>query len=154
MAAVGPQLRQPVGELRRDSLDAAGMDSLAADTRALVDEFAGAISELEEANQYPDGVEGLELAEAQGRLQIGHAVVEGRLQVALPEVDVDALVRTATGILGGTGTLTEVFLDYEIGRIKEFESGLLARLRQEGAILEAIRNSRDLSDDLMEKPEW
>jgi glutamine synthetase len=41
---------------------AAGMDSLAADTRALVDEFAGAISELEEANQYPDGVEGLDLA--------------------------------------------------------------------------------------------
>jgi glutamine synthetase len=43
-------------------IDAAGMDSLAADTRALVDEFAGAISELEEANQYPDGVEGLDLA--------------------------------------------------------------------------------------------
>jgi glutamine synthetase len=43
-------------------VDAAGMDSLAADARALVDEFAGAISELEEANQYPDGVEGLDLA--------------------------------------------------------------------------------------------
>jgi glutamine synthetase len=43
-------------------IDAAGMDSLAADTRAIVDEFAGAISELEEANQYPDGVEGLDLA--------------------------------------------------------------------------------------------
>ena len=43
-------------------IDAAGMDSLAAETRALVDEFAEAISELEEANQYPDGVEGLDLA--------------------------------------------------------------------------------------------
>jgi glutamine synthetase len=38
------------------------MDSLAGETRAIVDEFAGAISELEEANQYPDGVEGLDLA--------------------------------------------------------------------------------------------
>jgi glutamine synthetase len=43
-------------------VDAAGMESLAAETRAIVAEFAGAISELEEANQYPDGVEGLELA--------------------------------------------------------------------------------------------
>jgi glutamine synthetase len=43
-------------------IDAAGMESLAGETRALVDEFAGAISELEEANQYPDGVEGLDLA--------------------------------------------------------------------------------------------
>ena len=43
-------------------IDAAGMESLAGETRAVVAEFAGAISELEEANQYPDGVEGLELA--------------------------------------------------------------------------------------------
>jgi glutamine synthetase len=43
-------------------IDAAGMESLAAETRAIVDEFADAISELEEANPYPDGVEGLELA--------------------------------------------------------------------------------------------
>jgi len=43
-------------------IDAAGMESLAGETRALADEFAGAISKLEEANQYPDGVEGLELA--------------------------------------------------------------------------------------------
>ena len=43
-------------------VDAAGMESLAAETRAIADEFAGAISELEEANSYPDGVEGLELA--------------------------------------------------------------------------------------------
>jgi glutamine synthetase len=43
-------------------IDAAGMDSLAGETRAIVGEFADAIAELEEANQYPDGVEGLELA--------------------------------------------------------------------------------------------
>jgi glutamine synthetase len=43
-------------------IDAAGMVSLAAETRAIVDEFADTISELEEANQYPDGVEGLDLA--------------------------------------------------------------------------------------------
>ena len=43
-------------------VDAAGMESLAAETRAIVNEFADAISELEEANQFPDGVEGLELA--------------------------------------------------------------------------------------------
>jgi glutamine synthetase len=43
-------------------IDAAGMDALAAETRTLVDEFAFAIGELEEANHYPDGVEGLDLA--------------------------------------------------------------------------------------------
>ena len=36
--------------------------TLAGEARALVDEFADAIAELEEANLYPDGVEGLELA--------------------------------------------------------------------------------------------
>ena len=43
-------------------IDAAGVDALAAETRSLVDEFAQAIKELEAANHYPDGVEGLELA--------------------------------------------------------------------------------------------
>jgi F-type H+-transporting ATPase subunit alpha len=38
-----------------------------------------------------------------------------------------------------------------VARIREFESGLLARLRQEGTILEAIRTSRDLSDDVAGK---
>jgi F-type H+-transporting ATPase subunit alpha len=38
-----------------------------------------------------------------------------------------------------------------VARIREFESGLLARLRQEGTILEDIRTSRDLSDDLAGK---
>jgi F-type H+-transporting ATPase subunit alpha len=35
-----------------------------------------------------------------------------------------------------------------VSRVKEFEAGLLARLRQEGTILDAIRTSRDLSDDV------
>ena len=43
-------------------IDAAGMDALAAETRTLVGEFADAIGELEEANHYPDGIEGLDLA--------------------------------------------------------------------------------------------
>jgi glutamine synthetase len=43
-------------------VDAAGMDALAGEARTLAGEFADAISALEEANQYPDGVEGLELA--------------------------------------------------------------------------------------------
>jgi F-type H+-transporting ATPase subunit alpha len=34
-----------------------------------------------------------------------------------------------------------------VNKIKEFESGLLAKLRAEGSILEAIRTSADLSDD-------
>jgi glutamine synthetase len=43
-------------------VEAAGMDALAAEARTLTGEFAEAISALEEANSYPDGVEGLELA--------------------------------------------------------------------------------------------
>lgn len=43
--------------------DAAGMDGLATEARELTDEFASAISALEAANAYPDGVEGLALAE-------------------------------------------------------------------------------------------
>jgi glutamine synthetase len=43
-------------------VDAAGMDGLASDARSLVGEFVEAIGELEAANVYPDGVEGLELA--------------------------------------------------------------------------------------------
>jgi glutamine synthetase len=39
------------------------MDALASETRATVDEFIDAIGELEAANVYPDGVEGLDLAE-------------------------------------------------------------------------------------------
>jgi glutamine synthetase len=43
-------------------VEAAGMEALASETRALVGEFVEAIGELEAANAYPDGVEGLELA--------------------------------------------------------------------------------------------
>ena len=38
------------------------MDALASEARTLVGEFADAITALEEANHYPDGIEGLELA--------------------------------------------------------------------------------------------
>ena len=49
--------------LRQVALEeAAGMDALASETRALVGEFVDAIVELETANVYPDDVEGLDLA--------------------------------------------------------------------------------------------
>jgi glutamine synthetase len=41
----------------------AGVAAVADDVRALVDELVDALGELESANEYPDGVEGLELAE-------------------------------------------------------------------------------------------
>jgi glutamine synthetase len=44
-------------------VEAAGMDELAAEARSLAATFVEAIGELEEANSYPDGVEGMELAE-------------------------------------------------------------------------------------------
>jgi glutamine synthetase len=44
-------------------IDAAGVSSLSSGTRALVDTFVSALDGLSEANIYPDGVEGLELAE-------------------------------------------------------------------------------------------
>ena len=44
-------------------IEAAGMDELAAEARSLTASFVEAIGELEEANSYPDGVEGMELAE-------------------------------------------------------------------------------------------
>ncbi len=43
-------------------VQAAGMDELAAEARSLTAAFVEAIGELEQANSYPDGVEGLELA--------------------------------------------------------------------------------------------
>jgi glutamine synthetase len=43
-------------------VEAAGMDALASDARSVAGEFVEAIGELEAANVYPDGVEGLELA--------------------------------------------------------------------------------------------
>jgi glutamine synthetase len=44
-------------------VEAAGMDELAAEARSLTASFVEAIGELEAANSYPDGIEGLELAE-------------------------------------------------------------------------------------------
>ena len=43
-------------------IEAAGMEALASETRGLVSQFVEAIGELEAANVYPDGVEGLDLA--------------------------------------------------------------------------------------------
>jgi glutamine synthetase len=43
-------------------VEAAGLDVQAAEARSLILEFAEAIAALEEANSYPDGVEGLDLA--------------------------------------------------------------------------------------------
>ncbi|MBA2342049.1 MAG: glutamine synthetase III [Thermoleophilaceae bacterium] len=43
-------------------IDSAEVGSLADELRPLVDEFLGAVKELEAANIYPDGVEGLDLA--------------------------------------------------------------------------------------------
>ena len=43
-------------------IEAAGMEALASETRGLVSQFIEAIGELEAANVYPDGVEGLDLA--------------------------------------------------------------------------------------------
>ena len=44
-------------------IDAAEVSSLASSTRELVDSLIAALDGLAEANIYPDGVEGLELAE-------------------------------------------------------------------------------------------
>jgi glutamine synthetase len=44
-------------------IEDSGMEKLSANTRALTEEFVEAIRALDEANHYPDGVEGLELAE-------------------------------------------------------------------------------------------
>ncbi len=61
-AAIARTMLLPAALRHLALLDGAGMDALAAETRTLVGEFADAIGELEEANHYPDGVEGLDLA--------------------------------------------------------------------------------------------
>ena len=43
-------------------VDASGVDALAPEVRTLVDDLVAAIGELNKANLYPDGVEGLDLA--------------------------------------------------------------------------------------------
>ncbi|UJA21177.1 glutamine synthetase type III [Thermoleophilia bacterium SCSIO 60948] len=44
-------------------IEGAGVSALSSEARALIDEFTEAIVELERANIYPDGIEGMELAE-------------------------------------------------------------------------------------------
>ncbi|MFN7286531.1 MAG: F0F1 ATP synthase subunit alpha, partial [bacterium] len=47
---------------------------------------------------------------------------------------------------------TNGYLDaLPVAKVKAFENGLLAKLRGEGTILEAIRSSKDLSDDTAKK---
>ena len=44
-------------------VDAAGVEGIAAELKLLIEDFVARIGELEEANVYPDGIEGLDLAE-------------------------------------------------------------------------------------------
>ena len=44
-------------------IEGAGVSSLSSEARALIDEFIHVINELEKANVYPDGIEGMDLAE-------------------------------------------------------------------------------------------
>jgi glutamine synthetase len=52
----------PAGARHIALLEAGGLQAQAAEARGLVNEFADAIAALEEANAYPDGAEGLDLA--------------------------------------------------------------------------------------------
>ncbi|MEA2333508.1 MAG: glutamine synthetase [Thermoleophilaceae bacterium] len=62
-ASIARTMLLPAGLRHVALVDAAGMDELATEARSLLSAFAEAIGELEEANSYPDGVEGMELAE-------------------------------------------------------------------------------------------
>jgi glutamine synthetase len=61
-AAIARTMLLPAALRHVALIDAAGLDELAAETRSLVSEFTDAISALDAANVYPDGVEGLDLA--------------------------------------------------------------------------------------------
>ena len=61
-ASMARTMLLPAGLRHVALVEAAGMGELAVEARTLVGEFAEAIGSLEEANAYPDGVEGLELA--------------------------------------------------------------------------------------------
>ncbi len=61
-AAIARTLLLPAALRHLALLDAAKVPGLDGDVRSLVDELVAAIRKLEEANFYPDGVEGLELA--------------------------------------------------------------------------------------------
>ena len=61
-AAIARTMLLPAAMRHIALIDAAGLDALATEARTITGEFADAIAALEEANSYPDGVEGLELA--------------------------------------------------------------------------------------------
>jgi glutamine synthetase len=61
--SIGRTMILPAALRHLTMIDAAGVSSLASTTRELVDNLIGALDALHEANAYPDGVEGLELAE-------------------------------------------------------------------------------------------
>ena len=61
-ASMARTMLLPAGLRHLALIEAAGLDAHAAEARSLVSEFADAIGALEEANSYPDGVDGLELA--------------------------------------------------------------------------------------------
>jgi glutamine synthetase len=61
-ASMARTMLLPAGLRHVALVEAAGIDALAAEARALVSDFADAIAALEAANSYPDGVEGLDLA--------------------------------------------------------------------------------------------
>src|SRR5215213_8797873 len=61
-ASMARTMLLPAGLRHVALVEAAGLGDLAVEARNLVGEFAEAIGALEEANAYPDGVEGLDLA--------------------------------------------------------------------------------------------
>jgi glutamine synthetase len=61
-ASMARTMLLPAGLRHVALVEAAGLGDLAVEARELVGQFAEAITVLEEANSYPDGVEGLELA--------------------------------------------------------------------------------------------
>ncbi len=61
-ASMAKTLLLPAALRHLTLVEAAGMDNMAAEVRTLAEDFVEAISELETANIYPDGVEGLDLA--------------------------------------------------------------------------------------------
>jgi glutamine synthetase len=61
-ASIARTMLLPAGLRHVALIEAAGMGELAVEARTLIGEFAEAIGALEEANAYPDGVEGLDLA--------------------------------------------------------------------------------------------
>jgi glutamine synthetase len=62
-AAIAKTMILPAALRHLALIDAAGAGELATEVKSLVDRLVTEISELEDANTYPDGVEGLKLAE-------------------------------------------------------------------------------------------